>query len=224
MSLKPSNSGFKSTLKKLFKSFFLIGGLLVLFLVLTNMVIYWYSHKYVFNDSQKIIHNKVGLVLGTSRRVSSGHDNYYFTYRINAAVKLFEEGKIDYLLVSGDNSTKAYNEPRDMYDALIKAGIPSDRIVLDFAGFRTLDSIVRCREVFGQESFTIISQEFHNERAVFLAHAHGINAVGYNAQDVSRGYSVKTRVREVFARSKVFLDLLVEKQPKFLGEKITIGE
>lgn len=162
--------------------------------------------------------------MGTSRRVSSGHSNYYFTYRINAAVELFKSGKIDYILVSGDNGTKEYNEPRDMYEALIEAGIPSERIVLDYAGFRTLDSIVRCKEVFGQESFTIISQEFHNERAVFLAHAHGINAVGYNARDVSRGYSIKTRVREVFARTKVFIDLFIQKQPKFLGEKVPIGE
>jgi len=219
-----SESRHRKGIRKLIRWTVIPFLLLVLFVLLTNMVIYWYSHKYVYSDSDKVIHNKVGLVLGTSRRVSSGHSNYYFTYRINAAVDLYKRGKIEYILVSGDNSTKEYNEPRDMYHALIEAGVPSDRIVLDYAGFRTLDSIVRCKEVFGQESFTIISQEFHNERAVFLAHAHGINAVGYNARDVSRGYSVKTRVREVFARTKVFIDLFVQKQPKFLGEKITIGE
>ena len=189
----------------------------------TNAIIKWYSNKYVFSDSDKLIHNKVGLVLGTSKRISSGQSNSYFTYRINAAVKLFKEKKIDYILVSGDNGTKEYNEPIDMFNALLAAGVPKDHIVLDYAGFRTLDSIVRCHEVFGQESFTIISQKFHNERAVFLAHAHGINAVAYNAQDVSSQYSIKTQIREVFARSKVFIDLIFERRPKYLGDEVKIG-
>lgn len=199
-------------------------GLNVLFVVASNVIIEAYSAKYVQNDLQDLSHKKVGLVLGTSRRVASGKTNYFFTYRIDAAVRLFNSGKIDYILVSGDNGTKEYNEPRDMQRALMAAGIPENKIVLDYAGFRTLDSIIRCRDVFGQDNFIIITQQFHNERAVFLAHANGIKAYGYNARDVSRKATIKTRVREIFARTKVFIDLVTEKQPKFLGEKIVIGD
>lgn len=199
-------------------------GLNVLFVVASNVIIEAYSAKYVQNDLQDLSHKKVGLVLGTSRRVASGKTNYFFTYRIDAAVRLFNSGKIDYILVSGDNGTKEYNEPRDMQRALMAAGIPENKIVLDYAGFRTLDSIIRCRDVFGQDNFIIVTQQFHNERAVFLAHANGIKAYGYNARDVSRKATIKTRVREVFARTKVFIDLVTEKQPKFLGEKIVIGD
>ncbi|MBI1182876.1 vancomycin high temperature exclusion protein [bacterium] len=210
--------------KKLKRAIVVLVVLFVVFVLSSNLIINFYSDKYVFNIVADVPHNKVGLVLGTSKKVASGNLNYYFKYRIDAAVKLFESGKIDYILVSGDNATKEYNEPRDMLNALLAAGIPREKIVLDYAGFRTLDSIIRCKEVFGQETFTIISQKFHNERAVFLAHAHGINATAFNARDVQTRNGIKTRVRELFARSKVFIDLLIEKQPKFLGEKITIGE
>ena len=197
---------------------------LVLFIAFTNLTIKFYSANYVFNNIEEISHQKVGLVLGTSKNVSSGNTNNYFNFRINAAVALFKSGKIDYILVSGDNATKYYNEPKDMLNALLEAGIPRNKIVLDYAGFRTLDSIIRCNEVFMQENFIIISQQFHNERAVFLAHAHGINATGFNAADVQSKRGFYTRLRELFARSKVFIDLVLDKRPKFLGEQIPVGE
>ncbi|MGB0430022.1 MAG: SanA/YdcF family protein [Bacteroidia bacterium] len=200
-----------------------LGLLALLFVAFSNILVHFYASKYVYENLENLPNQKVGLVLGTSKYVANGSSNYYFNYRIAAAVKLFNAGKIDYILVSGDNATKQYNEPRDMFEALAKAGIPKNRIVLDFAGFRTLDSIVRCKEVFMQESFVIISQGFHNQRAVFIAHAHGINAIGYNAQDVKANSGFKTRVRELFARTKVFIDLMLEKRPKFLGEQIQIG-
>lgn len=184
----------------------------------------FYAYKYTYSSMEELPYNRVGLVLGTSKKVANGRANMYFTNRIAAAAALYQLGKIDYILVSGDNRQVTYNEPRDMLNALLEAGIPRERIVLDYAGFRTLDSIVRCKEVFGQDTYTIISQRFHNERAVFLAHAHGINAIAYNARDVERHNGLKTRIREVFARSKVFIDLLIEKKPKFLGESVPIGE
>ncbi|MBI3143078.1 MAG: YdcF family protein [Bacteroidetes bacterium] len=204
----------------------LLWTLLVLFsLVLGAYVtIGFYAYKYTYSSMEELPYNRVGLVLGTSKKVANGRANMYFTNRIAAAAALYQLGKIDYILVSGDNRQVTYNEPRDMLNALLEAGIPRERIVLDYAGFRTLDSIVRCKEVFGQDTYTIISQRFHNERAVFLAHAHGINAIAYNARDVERHNGLKTRIREVFARSKVFIDLLIEKKPKFLGESVPIGE
>jgi SanA protein len=149
--------------------------------------------------------------------------NQYFYNRIKAAVELYESGKIDRIIISGDNSTKYYNEPQDMKEALMEHGIPENRIYQDYAGFRTLDSVIRCKEIFGQNQITIISQKFHNARAVFIARHHQIEAIGYNAKDVNKAAGFKTNVREILARVKLFIDLYVlDQQPKFLGEKIEI--
>ena len=137
---------------------------------------------------------------------------------------LYRQGKASYFLVSGDNATLSYNEPREMRRALIRAGIPAERIYSDYAGFRTLDSIVRANAVFGQESFTIVSQGFHNERALYLARHFGIKAIGFNARDVRAYSGLKTRARELMARVLCLLDVyILDKQPKFLGDKIAIG-
>ena len=146
----------------------------------------------------------------------------FFYYRIEAAVSLFKANKVEYIVISGDNSEKYYNEPEDMKAELLKAGIPSDKIYLDYAGFRTYDSIVRMNKIFGQNRFIIISQEFHNRRALYIARSFGMESYGFNAKDVDRYNGFKTKLREQFARVKVFVDLLINKQPKFLGEKIEI--
>jgi len=109
-----------------------------------------------------------------------------------------------------------------MQAELIKRGIPADKIVLDFAGFRTLDSVVRAKEIFGQNSFIIISQKFHNERAIFLARKYGIEAYGFNAKDVNKYFGFKTKIREYFARVKVFVDFTLGIEPKFGGKKVVI--
>ena len=109
-----------------------------------------------------------------------------------------------------------------MKNELIKLGIPSDKIYLDYAGFRTYDSVIRLYKIFGQNSFTIISQEFQNRRAIFIAKWLDLSAVGYNADDVDIYNGFKTKLREIFSRVKVFFDLMINKQPKFLGEKIEI--
>jgi len=176
----------------------------------------------VFNSTKEIPHNKVGLFLGTGKILSNGRINLYYKYRIDAAVKLFKAGKVDFILVSGDNSTKNYDEPSTIKEDLIKKGIPSNKIYLDYAGFRTLDSVVRCREIFGQTSITVISQQFHNERAIYIAKRKDIDAVGFNAKDVNVHYGFKTRLRERFARVKMVLDLIFGKKPKFLGDKAEI--
>ncbi len=175
-----------------------------------------------FYNVSKIKKNKVGLVLGTSKYLKNGYLNLYFKYRIDATVKLYKQGKIDFVLVSGDNSSKTYDEPSNFKSELIKRGIPANRIFLDYAGFRTLDSIVRAKEIFGQTDITIISQKFHNERAIFLAEKHGIGAIGFNAKDVNIKHGILTKIREYFARTKAFVDILFEVKPKFLGKKITI--
>ncbi len=124
--------------------------------------------------------------------------------------------------MSGDHGRMSYNESQDMKDALMKYGVPENVIYLDYAGFRTLDSVVRMNKIFGQNNFTIISQKFHNERAVFIARTEGLNAIGYNAREVDKYNGLRTKVREKFARVKLFLDMLAGKKPKFLGEPIEI--
>lgn len=202
--------------------FFLTLVLPCLLVVISNLAIEKSAENKTFFDVSKIEKNKVGLLLGTSKRLANGSVNLYFKYRIDAAVKLFENGKIDFVLVSGDNANKNYNEPVAFKNELIKRGIPEDRIFLDYAGFRTLDSVVRAKEIFGQTSFTVISQKFHNERAIYLAEDNGINAIGFNAKDPSLNYGMKTRIREYFARTKAFLDTFLGVNPKFLGNKIEI--
>lgn len=177
----------------------------------------------IYTSTDAVPHHKVGLLLGTSKFLKSGKVNLYYTFRIRAAVALYKAGKIDYILVSGDNGHTNYDEPTTFKEDLIKEGVPEDRIVLDFAGFRTLDSIVRAKEVFGQTSLTIISQQFHNERALYLAKNNDITAVGFNAKDVQGKASTKVKIREAFARVKLMLDVTFNKQPKFLGDPITIG-
>jgi len=175
-----------------------------------------------YSNSSKIKKNKVGLVLGTSKILKNGRINLYFKYRINATVELYQKGKIDFVLVSGDNGNKNYDEPTDFKNELVKKGIPSNRIYLDYAGFRTLDSVIRAKEIFGQISLTVISQKFHNERAIYLAEKNGISAIGFNARDLTGKYGLKTRAREYFARTKAYIDVIFGIQPKFLGNKIEI--
>ncbi|MCU0353152.1 MAG: YdcF family protein [Cytophagales bacterium] len=178
----------------------------------------------LYTDVEKVPFNRAGLLLGTAKYVAGGRVNLYYTYRIQAAVRLVQAGKIKYVIVSGDNSTKDYNEPEQMRTDLVEAGIDSSAIFLDYAGFRTFDSVVRLREIFSQQSVTVISQKFHNERAVFIASKEGIDAVGYNARDVSLNAGFWVQLREKLARVKVFADYLFGKQPKFLGEKVPLPE
>ena len=175
-----------------------------------------------YDSVEEVPYNKVGLVLGTSKYSVQGQ-NLFYRARIRAAVELFNAKKVDYLLISGDNGTKYYNEPKTIKQDLIANGIPSDRIVLDYAGFRTLDSVVRAKEVFQVEKMTIISQQFHNERALFIASTKDIRAVAFNADDVGGNRGLSVKVRERLARVNMMLDLLLGKNPKFLGDPIPIG-
>jgi SanA protein len=195
---------------------------IVLLIFLANWRVDSKTDDLVYSDVQKIPHRKVGLLLGTSKLLVNGWVNLYFKNRIDAATALFKAGKIDYILISGDNGTKEYNEPENMKQALIENGIPADKIVLDYAGFRTFDSVFRADKIFGQKKFTIISQDFHTRRAIYIAQHLGLDAIGFNAEDVSKNYGFKTHLREKFARTNMFLDFLFSAKPKFLGKKIVI--
>jgi SanA protein len=149
-----------------------------------------FAADFVFDTADSIKANQVALLLGTGPYLRSGVQNPYFKYRIAAALELFQKKKLRAIIVSGDNSRSTYNEPAAMRDALVAAGVPDSCIYLDYAGFRTLDSVVRAREIFGQTSLVIISQRFHNERAVYIARALGMQAQGFNARDVNSKLAV----------------------------------
>jgi len=196
--------------------------LAVISILISNKLIEKASQNKLFDSTEIIPQNKVALLLGTGKYTQGKYINLYYKYRIEATIKLYESGKINFILISGDNSRKEYDEPNTMKQDLMEKGIPEAKIYLDYAGFRTLDSVVRCKEIFNQSKITIISQKFHNQRAIFIAQHYNIDAIGFNAQDVSVYWGFKTRMREHLARVKVMIDLLIGKQPKFLGEKINI--
>ena len=169
-------------------------------------------------------HRKVALVLGCSPTLRNGSKNYFFIFRMDAAAKLLLQGKVDYLLVSGDNRRRDYDEPTAMKEALIARGVPPDRIVCDYAGLTTLDSVVRAKAIFGQPEITIVSQRFHTERAIYLARAYGVEAIGYNANDVPLAAAPRTYTRELFSRVRAVLDAnVLRRQPRHLGEPVTIA-
>lgn len=189
---------------------------------LCNHIISHAAKGKLFTNVAAIPYNKTGLLLGTSKHLGNGLDNPYYTYRIRAAAGLLKAGKIKYLVISGDNSHTSYNEPEDMRRDLMAAGIDSSVLFLDYAGFRTFDSIVRLKKIFGQDSVTIISQPFHNERALYMAGKEGITAIAFNAADVSASRGIAVQLREKLARVKVFIDYWFGKRPKFLGEKVLL--
>lgn len=202
---------------------------LVLFLIplsalLTcNYLINSFAEGKTYSSIALIPKNKVGLILGTSKRLIGGASNPYYENRILATVTLYEADKIDFVLVSGDNGSIYYNEPTTMKKDLVAKGIPENHIFLDYAGFRTLDSMVRAKEVFGLTEVTVISQKFHNERAIYIAEKKGLKAIGFNATDISIESGMRVQLREYFARVKVFLDLALKVQPRFYGNKEIIG-
>ncbi|MGB5646421.1 SanA/YdcF family protein [Muriicola sp.] len=209
-------------MKKIRSLLLLLIILLLATLLICDAIIDKGAEGKTFYSIQKLHKNKVGIVLGTSSHLIQGGNNPYYTNRIAATIALYKAGKIDLVLVSGDNATQYYNEPDTFKKDLIKGGIPEDKIILDPSGLRTLDSMVRAKEVFGLDSVTVISQKFQNERAIYLAQKKGLYAIGYNAKDIEGSQGMKVQVREYFARVKVFIDLLLNTQPTSNGDKISI--
>jgi len=192
-----------------------------IFLLVSNWLVASYSSE-CYSNVNDVPSKKVGLVLGTIKHLKNGQVNLYYQYRVNAAVQLYNNGKIKYVLISGDNSTKNYDEPSTFKNDLIARGIPESKIFLDYAGFRTLDSIVRANKVFLEDDFIIVSQAFHNERALFIAKHKRIKACAFNAKNVTAKYGLKTNLREKLARVKAVLDIITFTKPKYLGKTISI--
>ena len=184
-----------------------------------------HSREFIYSDITKIPYKKAALLLGTSKYLSNGHINYFYKYRIDAAVKLFNAHKVSAIVVSGDNGSKNYDESTAMHDDLVKRGIPSKYIAVDYAGFRTLDSIIRAKAIFSLDDYIIVSQRFHLERAIYLAHAKGQKVVGFVAKDFKNTFWAKRmQQRELLARAKAFLDIyILHTKPKFYGPKVKVN-
>jgi SanA protein len=209
-------------LTRLFKILLLLIVLVLAVIITADQLIKAKARGKTYISVKDIPANKTGILLGTAKYLAGGGQNPYYAYRVRAAKELLTYNKIRYIIVSGDNSTQYYNEPAMLRKDLITAGIDSNRIFMDYAGLRTFDSMIRLRDIFSQDSVTVISQEFHNQRAIYIASREGIHAIGYNAKDISRKLGWKVQAREKLARVKLFIDIITNKKPKYLGEKIDI--
>lgn len=194
--------------------------LLALIIIACNVWIVKSTEGKVYSDLALLPEHRIALVLGTSYRSAGGGPNPFFQKRIEMAATLYAMGKIDHFILSGDNSTRYYNEPVEMKKALIRKGVPASAITLDYAGLRTLDSVVRSKKIFGQNKITIITQPFHSYRALFISRYYDMDAVAMVADDPELEQTLKVRFREYLARTKAVLDLYIFKtDPRFLGEK-----
>jgi SanA protein len=201
------------------------GGVIgvIALITLSNWLVNTRTSHQLYSDLNNLPFNKVGLLLGTSKYAREGGFNDHYSLRIKAAYRLFKEGKIEYILISGDNGTPYYDEPSTIRKDLLKLGVPAQRIYRDYAGFRTLDSVIRAKSVFGLEQFTIISQAYHNKRALYIAQSKNINAIAFNAGDGSNS-DLNNRAREVLARVLAVLEVhWFNTGPKYLGPMIDIG-
>ena len=183
-------------------------------MLICNQIVVNNAEGKVFSNIDSIKYNKVGLLLGTTPQARiTKVKNYFFIYRIDAAEELYKAGKIERILISGDeNSLDGVNEPECMRDSLVARGVPVGDIILDGKGYRTISSIVNANKVYGLNSFTVISQEFHNERALYQAEHLGLdveNLQAYNAKMPQSRRAYITTIREYFARVKMFLDILM---------------
>lgn len=215
-------SGWRRWLRRLGQALLAIVVALVVMVAYANITAIWAARGRIFTEVWKVPTTKVGLVFGTTDRVD-GRENLYFRYRIEAATQVWKAGKLETLIVSGDNLSRYYNEPKEMKQALIERGVPASRIVCDPAGLRTLDSVVRAKEIYGADAILVISQRFQDERAIYLAKANGIEAYGFAARDVEAHAGLKTKLREVGARVKMWLDVnFLNTRPQQLGHKIAL--
>ena len=204
----------------IFKTLFILGAVIVLLFILCNIWVVASTKGRIYSSIEDIPQNDVAIVLGTSKSLTTGKANPYFHNRIATAAQLFKRGKVKHIIVSGDNRTIYYNEPKDMKNALVKLGVPDSAITLDFAGLRTLDSVVRGQKIFGQHKFIIVTQQFHSYRAIFISRYYDIDAIALAAPGITFKKDLRVVGREFLARPKAIIDLyLLEKEPAYLGEK-----
>ncbi|PTU32588.1 SanA/YdcF family protein [Stenotrophobium rhamnosiphilum] len=208
----------KPATKRKLKRWFWFGFFgFALIVLLTNRWVVNSTNGYLYTNWSLLPENDVGLVMGTSPYRSDGKSSAEFYGRVRAAAQLYQLGKVKHLIVSGANPDSTYNEPRQMLRELVRLGVPEKDITMDFAGFRTLDSITRADIVFGLKRFTIITTRYHSWRALFIARKLDLNAVGYAAPiDVTGDYGRRNPWREILARTLAVFDVI------FFGTEPTV--
>lgn len=209
-------------LKKWLLRLLLAGAVTLLLVVGCNCWLLATNRARIFKSPADATPHAVALVLGTAPRVGKWK-NPFFEGRMDAAAELWRTGKVRHLLVSGDNSRTEYDEPTAMLEALIARGVPARAITLDYAGFRTLDSLVRARKVFGLREVAVVTDDWHQPRTLFLAKSAGLDAVGVCTAELPWRLSAKTRIREWLSRAKAVADVcLLGTKPKFLGDPVVL--
>lgn len=205
--------------KKYLKVISIMIVLIISMVLLADFTISLTTSSQLYNEIETLPSQETALVLGTSKYIRRTLNPYY-QYRIDAAIELYRQNKVTHFLLSGDNAHRSYNEPWTMKRDLLKAGIPEENITLDYAGFRTLDSVQRATQIFDANSLTIVTQKFHCQRAVFIANHFSMDTVCLVVPSPTGWANTKIRIREVLARTKALLDLYIfNVQPKFLGPK-----
>lgn len=208
------------TFRKVLRGLIIIVILVAAFILISNIWIIESTKASIFTDVNQVPYNTVALVLGTSNKLTDGSPNPFFENRIRTAALLYHQRKVSHFILSGDNRTQYYNEPFAMKRALMKLGVPASAITLDYAGLRTLDSVVRSKEIFGQDELTIITQSFHSYRALFISSYYGIKAIAIITNELPRQDAPIVYWREYLARTKAVLDLYILKTaPRHLGDK-----
>ncbi|MEI6712507.1 MAG: ElyC/SanA/YdcF family protein [Verrucomicrobiota bacterium] len=215
---------------QLFKKLSLLLTAIVLLGILTataiNFWVLWRGSRHLLSSIEQIPVGSIGVVLGTSP--GGGKHlviNPFFEARMDAAATLYHSGTVYHLVLSGDNRRADYNEPSSMKEALKHRGVPASALTLDYAGFRTLDTVARAHRVFQVQKPVIITDDFHIARALFLAEAEGAEALGFASAPIPWRRSYKTRVREWASRVRAFLDVyILGTQPHFLGETIQLPQ
>lgn len=201
---------------KVFKCLSVLVLLLILGLLAVDAITSYIIRDKIYTDVKKLPHREYAVVLGTAKFYSKDVINRYYKYRLDAAKQLVQSEKVDLLLLSGDNKTPYYNEPKTMTNDLLKMGVPQRQIKQDYAGYTTFDSIIRATEVYKLPPFTIVSQKFHCERALFIAKFKNIDAICYAAKYPEGAYQV--RLREILARAVMVFNLLIGKTPETLED------
>ena len=175
----------KKTLKHALWVIMAIMGVALAIVSVCEISVYSASKERVYSDVERIPHREVGVLLGTNPKGRRGGANMFYNHRIDAAVALYEAGKVDRFIISGAKKGSDYDEPQAMREALVARGVPDSILILDGQGFHTIESIVRAKEVYEVDSVTIISQEFHNRRSLYMAKHNGLDAIAYNAANTT---------------------------------------
>jgi len=197
---------------------------IVLFTLL--LVIVFFNHysiqksakNLIYSQIEDVPHRNTAVLLGMEKKFKNGKTNRFYVNRIDATVNLYKAKKIDVIIVSRNQGDVVEEVKKD----LVKRGIPKSKIILDYAGLRTYDSMYRIYKVYGQRKFIVIAQNKQNERAIYIAKKNGLDPIAFNATEYSGYNSFRLNMIEKIERTRLFFEFLVKKKPKYTGEKVTI--